>query len=88
MPLKLIRTEKTSKEDLQRFKVDQEDFEWFAEHSEEIERSYRGKFVAVVNKEVFSGNSYEEAEKNAKAKYPECDPYIEHIPLKPRLMVL
>lgn len=88
MPLKLIRTERTNEEDLQRFKVDQEDFEWLVTHAREIEEQYRGKYIAVVNKEVFVGDSFEEAEQKAKAKYLQQDPYVEFIPLKPRVMVL
>jgi len=88
MSLRLIRTERTSEEDLQRFKADQEDFEWLVRHSREIEEQSKGKYIAVVNKEVFVGDSFEEAEQKAKAKYPERDPYVEFIPLKPRVMVL
>ena len=88
MPLKLIRTERTNEEDLRRFKADQEDFEWLVEHAQEIEEQYRGKHVAIVNKEVFVGDSFEEAERQAKAEYPQRDLYVEFIPLKPRVMVL
>ena len=88
MSLNLIRTERTNEEDLQRFKADQEDFEWCVEHAQEIEEQYRGKYIAVVNKEVFVGESFEEAEGQARAKHPERDPYVEFIPLKPRVMVL
>ncbi len=88
MPLKLIRTEKPNEEDRRRFEADQEDFGWFAEHAEEIEEQYRGKYIAVVNKQVFAGDSFEEAEQKAKSKHPERDPYVEFVPLKPRVMVL
>lgn len=82
MPLRLIRTEGTNEEDLQRFTADQEDFEWFAGHAQEIEEQFKGKYIAIVNKEVFVGDSFEEAEQKAKAKHPERDPYVEFIPLR------
>lgn len=49
---------------------------------------HRGKYVAIVNKEVFVGDSFEGAERQAKAKYLQRDPHVEFIPLKPRVMVL
>lgn len=50
MPLKLIETRRTSQEELQRVKMDQVDFDWLAEHTEEIGEKYKGKYMAVVNK--------------------------------------
>lgn len=88
MPLKLVRTEKTNQEELNRFKADQEDFEWFSENAKKIEEKYRGKFVAILNKEIFVGDSFKEAERKAKEKHPERDPYVDYIPLKQRIMVL
>jgi hypothetical protein len=88
MPLRLIRTEKTSEEDFERFKKDEEDFHWLAEHSEEIGQKYKGKYIAVINKEIFVGDSIEEVMQNAKLKYPERDPFVEYVPIKKRLMVL
>jgi hypothetical protein len=88
MPLKLIETKKTSKEEFQRFKADQEDFDWLAEHSEEIGEKYKGKYIAVINKEIFVGDSIEKVMLDAKLKYPERDAFIEYVPIKKRVMVL
>ena len=88
MPLKLLETKKTNQEELQRFKMDQEDFDWLAEHSEEIGEKYKGKYIAVVNKEIFVGDSIEEVMLGARSKYPQRDAFIEYVPVKKRVMVL
>lgn len=88
MGLKLVRTEKPSEEDLERFEADQADFEWFAEHAEDLEEKYRGKYLAIANREAFIAESFREAVAKAKSKHPERDPYVEYIPLKRRVMIL
>jgi|LGVF01.1.fsa_nt_gb hypothetical protein len=88
MPLKLIETRRTSQEELQRVKMDQVDFDWLAEHTEEIGEKYKGKCIAVVNKEIFIGDSIEEVMRDARSKYPDRDAFVEYVPVKKRVMVL
>ena len=88
MPFKEVRTETVSQEELQLFKKDEEDYEWFSSHAQEIETQYRGKFVAVINQHVFAGESWKEAQDKAKLVYPDRELIIEHIPWKRKVQVL
>jgi hypothetical protein len=88
MPFKNVRTETVSPEELQLFKKDEEDYEWFSSHAQEIETQYRGKFVAVINQQVFVGESWKDAQGKAKSAYPDREPIIEHIPWKRKVQVL
>lgn len=88
MPLKVVRTEKVTLEELQRFRQDEEDYEWLSAHAQEIEVQYKGKFIAVVNQQLFVGESWEEAQAKAKAAFPDRDPIVEYIPWKRRVEVL
>jgi len=88
MALKFVRTESVSLEDVERLRLDEEDLQRFAEHAQEIERLYKGKYVAIVNKQLYAGESFEEAETLARNACPERDPLVEQIPLKSRLWVL
>ncbi|MCS6863054.1 MAG: DUF5678 domain-containing protein [Abditibacteriales bacterium] len=76
-----------SPEEAQRFQADMEDMEWFDEHREEIFVSCRGKYVTVVNKELFVGDTPEEVWAKARAKYPDRGPGIHYIhPNPPKVM--
>ncbi|MDI6793923.1 MAG: DUF5678 domain-containing protein [bacterium] len=77
MALTSVRTEELTLQDIRNFKEDEEDFDWFAEHSKEIEKKYKGKYVAVANKELFVAESLENVEKAVKFKYPDRQPFIE-----------
>ena len=88
MPLKLIRAEPMLPDEVERFRLDEEDAEWVAEHAAEIEERYRGRYIAVVNKQIYVGDSFEEAEGLARRVCPERDPIVEHIPAKNRLLVV
>ena len=88
MALKFVRTEPNSEEEYQQFLADEEDSLWFSEHYDEIRENYRGKYTAIVNKELFVGETAEEAKKRANTKYPHRDPLIDYIPYKRRIMVL
>jgi len=88
MALKLERIEKTTPEELLRLEQDEADFQWLADHAAEIEENYKGKYVAVVNQELFVGDSVREARQKAAAKYPNREPYIEFVPLQRRILVL
>lgn len=88
MALKLTRIEPTSPEDWERFEQDQADFDWLAEHSVEIEEQHKGRYIAVVNRELFVGDNFDEARRKALEKYPDRDPYVEYVPIKRRVIVL
>jgi len=73
MALKLVKTEPRNEEEYQRFLADENDSDWFSAHYDEIKENYRGKYIAVVNEELFVGETAEEAETQAKVKYPYRD---------------
>lgn len=88
MALKLVRTETVPPEEAERFRLDEEDLRWLAEHAERIEDLYKGEYIAVVNKQLFVGASIEEAEALAREACPGRDPIVEQVPFKPRLLIL
>ena len=88
MPFKVVRAEEITSEELQKFQQDEEDYEWLSAHAQEIEAQYKGKFVAVVNQQLFVGESWEEARAKAKAAFPDRDPIVEYIPWKRQVKVL
>jgi hypothetical protein len=88
MSLKLMRIEPKNEEQYQQFLADDKDSIWFSDHYEQIKEKYKGKYIAVVNEELFVGENLEEAELKAKAKYPDRDPLINHIPYKQRILIL
>ncbi len=66
-----VKTEKMSEEEIRENQLLDEDFAWWAGNSPKlVVEENRGKYIAVVNKEPFFGNTYEEAEQKAIAKYP------------------
>jgi hypothetical protein len=79
---------KPTEEEKKAIQQDEEDSSWWNEHAEEIGKKYKGKYIAVVNKEAFPGDSYEEAYKQAKSKYPAMEPIVDHIPFKKEVWVL
>jgi len=57
-----------------------EEFEWYVGSPEELER-YKGKYVAIVSKEVVgSGKTADEAYREALKKYPDSRPLLVFIP--------
>jgi Family of unknown function (DUF5678) len=88
MPFTVVRTEEVTPEELQRFQQDEEDYEWLSAHAQEIEVQYKGKFIAVVNRQLFVGESWEEVQTKAKAAFPDRDPIVEYIPWKRQVQVL
>ena len=88
MPFKVVRTEEVTPEEIQRFQQDEEDYEWLSAHAQEIEVQYKGKFIAVINQQLFVGESWEEAQAKAKAACPDRDPIVEYIPWKRQVKVL
>jgi hypothetical protein len=80
--------EEASTEELEELRQDAEDVAWWNEHAHEFETRYRGKYLTVINKEVFVGDSYDEVYEQAKAKYPDGEPFIDHIPCKKEILIL
>jgi hypothetical protein len=88
MPFKVSRKEEITEEELEKFRQYEEDHDWLSDHAQEVEEKYKGKFIAVVNKQLFVGESWEEAFAKAKQTFPERYPIVEYIPWKRRIMVL
>jgi hypothetical protein len=64
-----------------------EDFLWFAEHSEDFER-YRGKHVAIWKRRVIGyGESAKEAYEMAKRAYHDSEPTLTYIPIEEELIL-
>ncbi len=88
MALRLIKIEPRSEEEYNKFIADERDSSWLSEHYDEIKENYKGKYIAIVNAELFVGETAEEAEAQAKKKYPDRDPLVDYIPYKRRVLVL
>lgn len=88
MPLKLVESRKATAEEQKSGEIVQRDFEWMAEHSAEISQNYRGKYIAVVNEEVFVGKTKEEIVKLLREKYPSRRPFVRYIPFKKKIKIL
>lgn len=80
MTLELIETGRMLPEELELFQQEQTDLDWLIDHEREIEERYPGKYFAVVNQELFVGDSYEEVEQKVLSKYPDRYPCIEYVP--------
>jgi len=88
MTLTLMESRKATEGEVKRIRMMQEDFDWMMEHSEQIWKKYKGKYIAIVNKEVFVGNSRSEAKQKAKKKYPRDNVFIRYIPYKMKVRVI
>ena len=88
MSLRPIETRKADKEIRRIHEMDKEDFEWLSERAKEFEERYKGRCIAVVNKELFVGESIDEVIGLAKSKYPEREPFVEFVPIKRRVLVV
>jgi hypothetical protein len=77
-----VKTEKMSEEEIKQYQLSHEDFIWWADNLPRLTavKENRGKFIAVVNREPFFGKTYEEAEANAMAKYPNRRFAVHRIP--------
>ncbi len=75
-----VKTEKMSEEEILENHLLHEDFVWWADNLPRLSDGNQGKFMAVVNQEVFFGDTYEKAEEKAKAKYPNRRFAVHHIP--------
>ena len=76
-----VKSGKLSEEEIRENQLIEKDFIWWADHSAPffVEEN-RGKHIAVVNREVFFGDTYEEAEDKAKVKYPNQRFIVHYIP--------
>ena len=76
-----VKTRKLSEEEIRENQLLHEDFVWWCDNSTKffVEEN-RGKHIAVVNKDVFFGNTYEEAEEKASATYPNRRFIVHSIP--------
>ncbi len=76
-----VKTEKMSEEEIRESRLSQADLLWWSENSPRIVvEANCGEYVAVVNQEAFLGETYEETEEKAKAKYPNRSFWVHHIP--------
>ena len=78
-----VKTGKASEEETREARLSQEDLTWWSENSPKlVVEENLGKYVAVVNKEAFFGDTYQEAKKKAKTKYPNRRFIVRRIPSK------
>jgi hypothetical protein len=76
-----VKTEKMSEEETKAARIRHEDFVWWCDNSSKFfVKENRGKYFAVVNKEAFSGDTFQSAEANAMAKYPNRQCLVVRIP--------
>jgi hypothetical protein len=80
--------EEATAEELKELQFDAENIAWWNEHAQEFETRFRGKYLTVINKEIFVGDTHEEVYDQAKARYPEEEPCIDYIPYKKEILVL
>ncbi|MFQ6041690.1 MAG: DUF5678 domain-containing protein [Candidatus Poribacteria bacterium] len=77
-----VKTGKMSEEEIRENRLLEEDFAWWAENSPKlVVEENRGKYIAVVNKEAFFGETYQEAEQKAIAKYPNRRFIVHRVPI-------
>lgn len=69
-------------EELEIFLKDQEDDDIFAQRSLEIYENHKGKYVTIVEGELFVANTPLEVEKRVKVKYPDRLACIRFCPSK------
>ena len=76
-----VKTEKMSEEESREARLRHEDFIWWSDNSPRlVVKENRGKYIAVVNKEAFLGNTYKEAEAKAMVKYPNRQCFVFLVP--------
>ena len=56
--------------------------QWFNDHAQELNvfDLYRGRFIAISEGELFSGDSPEEVERIAHDNHPDDIPFVHYIP--------
>ena len=56
--------------------------EWLAEHGVSFFEPFRGRYIAVSQGEVFVADDPWEAQRLAKARNPDDEPFLQHIALE------
>ena len=76
-----VKKGKISEEEAREYELLKADTAWWSENSATffVEEN-RGKYIAVVNKEAFFGDTYQEAKKKAIAEYPNRRFIVHRIP--------
>ena len=54
--------------------------EWLTEHGAPLFERLRGQYIAVSEGEVFVSDDAWEAQRLAKAKHPDDEPFVQYIP--------
>ena len=85
MALKLVESRKTTPCELRQHRETEKDFDYFVDHSLEIWKKYKGKYVTAVNSEIVSGDSLQEVQRKVHGKYPKKKFVIRHIPYKRKM---
>ena len=76
-----VKTGKMSEEEIRKYQLLDEDLAWWTENSANFfVDENRGKHIAVVNKEPFLGDTYQEAKEKATEKYPNRRFVVHYIP--------
>lgn len=88
MALKYLGRVDISEKELKELEEEEEDYKWWSEKVVEFEQKFKGKYLAIINKEVHIGDSFQEAYQKAKEKYPGREPIVEYIPYKKEILVL
>jgi hypothetical protein len=77
MPVFETMTCRLPDDEVEEYRLQEEDSRWWSKQPIE---SYVGKYVAVVNREAFVGDTWEEAEQQALTTYPHRRPVVEYVP--------
>ncbi|MCD6256502.1 hypothetical protein J7J45_00385 [Candidatus Aerophobetes bacterium] len=88
MGLILVESRKATKREIEHSRLAQADFEWMIQNYQKIWEKYRGKYVAIVNREIFVGDSREEVKEKVKRRYPGSTPLLRYVPFKKRMRVV
>ena len=76
-----VKAGKMSEKETREYQLLNEDLAWWTENSTKffVDKN-RGKHIAVVNKEPFFGDTYQEAKEKAIARYPNRRFVVHYIP--------
>ena len=76
-----VKSGEMSEEEIREYRLRHTDFIWWCDNSPKfVIPENRGKYIAVVNQEAFLGNTYQEAEEKAIARYPNRSVYVHRVP--------
>jgi hypothetical protein len=81
MSNELIMTEGPEEPELNRRLTQyQRNGEWLTEHGASLFQQFRGQYIAVSEGEVFTAPDAWEAQRLAKTKHPDDEPFVQYIP--------